>query len=207
MFCMDGSMEGETRERAVQGRKVIGSLGRMMRERTVSSEVKKGLRDGIIVPTLTYASETWVWNERQRSRIRAVEISFLRSACGVSRMDGESNERVYERFDMASRGDGTQCGVVEYVKRNTLRWFGHVERMDEGVMTKRVYKSYIDSVGVRGGVPVKWDGRVLECLRERNERGVRSLEQARRVCKDRSEWRLSCRGHPLGGVPRSRRQT
>ena len=72
VFCKDGSLEGETRERAVQGRKVVGSLGRMMRERTVSRDVKKGLRDGIIVPTLTYASETWVWNVNQQSRIQAV---------------------------------------------------------------------------------------------------------------------------------------
>ena len=26
---------------------------------------------------------------------------------------------------------------VEWVKQNTLRWFGHVERMDEREMTKR----------------------------------------------------------------------
>ncbi len=71
------SMEGETRERAVQGRKVVGSLGCMMKGRTVSMEVKEGLRDGIIVLTITYASETWVWNERQRSRIQAVEMSYL----------------------------------------------------------------------------------------------------------------------------------
>ena len=90
MFCKVGSLEGKTRERAVQGRKVVGSLGRMMRERTVSRDVKKGLRDGIIVPTLTYASETWVWNVNQQSRIQAVEMSFLRGACGVNRMDGES---------------------------------------------------------------------------------------------------------------------
>ncbi len=54
-------MEGEI-ERAIQGRKVIGSLGQVMRERTVSREVKKALRDSIIVPTEAYASETWVWN-------------------------------------------------------------------------------------------------------------------------------------------------
>ncbi len=41
MMCKHGSMEGETRERAVQGRKVVGFLGRMMKERTVSTEVKK----------------------------------------------------------------------------------------------------------------------------------------------------------------------
>ena len=91
----------------------------MMKERTVSNDVKKGLRDGIVVPTLTYASETWVWNESQRSRIQAVEMSFLRGACGVRRMNGDSNERVYERFGMSSKGEGVKCGVVEWVKRNS----------------------------------------------------------------------------------------
>ncbi len=63
-----------------------------MKGRTVSVEVKQGACDGIIVPTITYASETWMWNERQRSRIQVAEMSCLRSACGVQRMDGESNE-------------------------------------------------------------------------------------------------------------------
>ncbi len=42
IMCKNGSMESETRERAVQGRKVIGSLGHMLNGRTVSMEVKKG---------------------------------------------------------------------------------------------------------------------------------------------------------------------
>ncbi len=127
-MCKHGSMEGEPRERAVQGRKVVGSLGHMMRGRTVSMEVKKGQRDGIIVLTMTYARETWVWNERQRSGIQAVEMSYLRSACGVWRMDGESNESVYNRFGMSSKGEGMKHGVVEGVKCNTLRWSGHMAR-------------------------------------------------------------------------------
>ncbi len=53
-----GSMEGEIRERAIQGRKVTGSFGPVMRERTVSREVKKALRDSITVLTVAYASET-----------------------------------------------------------------------------------------------------------------------------------------------------
>ena len=59
-LCKHGSAEGETRERAIQGRKVIGSLERVMKGRTVSMEIKKELRDTVVLPTLTYASETWV---------------------------------------------------------------------------------------------------------------------------------------------------
>ncbi len=66
--------------------------------------------------TLTYASESWAWNESQRSRVQAVKMSYLRNACGVIRMDGTSNENVYERFEMCHRGEGKKCGVVEEVK-------------------------------------------------------------------------------------------
>ena len=203
VMCKHGSMEGETRERALQGRKVVGSLGRVMSERTVSMEVKKQLRDSVIVPTITYAGETWVWNGRQRSRIQAVEMSYLRGACGGNRMDGESNEDVYSKFGMSRCGEGMKCGVVEMVKRSTLRWFGHMERMPGSEMTKRVYRSVVKAVAARGRPPVKWEDRVLEYVKERGERRMRGLESARRECEDRNRWRLFCRGHPLGEFGRT----
>ncbi len=101
---------------------------------------KKGLRDRIIVLRITYASEAWVWNERQRLMIQAVEMNHLRSVCGIRKMDGESNESMYNRYGMPSKGEGMKCGVVEGVKCNTLRWFGYMERTGENVMTKSIYK-------------------------------------------------------------------
>ncbi len=99
-LCKHGGTEGETRERVLQGRKVVGSLGRIMKGRSVSMEVKRDLRNTVIVPTLTYASETWASNESQMSSVQAVEMSYLRSACGVSRLDGMRNKSVYEHFGM-----------------------------------------------------------------------------------------------------------
>ncbi len=122
----------------------------------MSMEVKRDLRNAVIVSTLTYASETWAWNESQRSRVRAVEMSYyLRGACGVSRMDGVSNESVYECFRMCYVGVWKKCGVVEEVKQQTLMWFGHMERMEEGKMTRRVYMSEREGGNVRGRPPVK----------------------------------------------------
>ncbi len=48
-----------------------------------------------------------------------------------------------------------KCGVVEGVKHNILQWFGHMERMAENVMTKRVYISMVDVVSVMRQPPVK----------------------------------------------------
>ncbi len=44
----------------------------------------------------------------------------------VSSMDGVSNESVYEHFGMCHDGVGKKCGVVEEVKQETLKWFGHM---------------------------------------------------------------------------------
>ncbi len=82
-------------------------------------------------------------------------MSYLRSACGVSRMDGMSNENVYERFGMCHVGEGKNCGVLEEVKRQTLKWFGRMERMVESKMTRRVYVSEIEGGNDRGRPPMK----------------------------------------------------
>ncbi len=78
--------------------------------------------------------------------------------------------------------------------------------MEEGKMTRRVYMSEIEGRNVRGRPPVKWRDRVQEYVRERGERSLRNLEQARRECQDRERWKLFCRDHPPVGAPRSRCQ-
>ncbi len=88
-------------------------MGRIMNGRSVSIEVKRELRNTLIALTLTYASKTWAWNESQRSRVHAVEIIYLRSACGVSRMDGMSNERVCMSV--------LEC--VMWVKGRSVEWW------------------------------------------------------------------------------------
>ena len=39
------------------------------------------------MPVLTYGSETMIWREKERSRIRAVQMDNLRSLLGIRRMD------------------------------------------------------------------------------------------------------------------------
>jgi len=134
-------------------------------------------------------------------------MSYLRGACCLSRMDGESNESVYRRFGMSVKSEGMNCGVVVVVKCNTLRWFGHLDRMGESEMTRRIYKGGVDAAGVRERSPGKWEDRLLEYVRERGDKRLRGIESARVECMDRSKWRLLCHGHLLEGVPRKRHQS
>ncbi|GBP84215.1 hypothetical protein EVAR_62231_1 [Eumeta japonica] len=58
----------------------------------------------------------------------------LRSMCGVSRKDRYGNSGVIERC-------GLKKDVVTKVERGRLRWFGHLERMSEGKLTKQIYRT------------------------------------------------------------------
>ncbi len=203
VLCEHGGMEGEIRERVMKGRSVVGSLAVVMKGRNVAMEVKRGLRNSILLPTLTYGLENWIGNGAQQSRVRAVEISHLRGACGVRRWDGLSNESVYERCGMRGRGSGVGCGVMEWVKKSTLRWCCHIERMENEEFVKKVYLSNVEGTNRRGRPLVRWEYRVKEYVSERGMRG-NGLEWARRECMDRERWRSACRGHPLEG--RSRRE-
>ncbi len=160
-------MNGKLREKAVKGRSVIGSLARVRKRRSVSMEVKRGLRNSILLPTLRYGSETYPWNGAQQSRVRAVEKRYFRGACGVIRWDGENNKSIYERCGIGCHANGVNCGVVECVKRNTLRWLGHFKRMGSEELVKKVYIS--ESVGPtsRGRPPGRWRDRVKEYMCER----------------------------------------
>ncbi len=91
ILCKHGSMEGEIRERTIKGGQVMGALKRVMKERTVSMAIKRGIRNSVIFPTLSYsyASETWIWTAAHQSRIRAVDMSYMWGACSVSRWDRE----------------------------------------------------------------------------------------------------------------------
>ncbi len=68
----------------------------------------------------------------------------------MTRWEGESIESVNERCGMGVCTSGVKCGVVEWVKRNTLRWFGHVERMNSGEFVEKVCVSEIEGLSRRG---------------------------------------------------------
>ncbi len=161
----------KVRERAVKGRSVIGSPARVMKGRSVSMEVKRGLRNSILLPILTYESETWTWNRAQQSRVRAVEMSYLKGACGVTRWHG-----------VGSRANGVNCGVVKCVKRNTLKWFGHIERIGSEKFVKKVYMRESVGPNSRGRPPGRWRDREKEYVCERNATRGRGLDQAKKEC-------------------------
>ena len=81
--------------------------------------------------------------------MNVLEMKCLRSLVGVSRMDRVRNDEVLRRpateWELASRAD-----------QIVLRWFGHVERMDEYRMARRVLMAEVGREQVRGRPRLSW---------------------------------------------------
>ena len=91
--------------KVVSGRRVAGAIRSLIKARN--------LHKTLLVPILTYGSETMLWKEKERSRDRVVQMDNVRGLLGISRMDRVPNARIREL-----------CGVKKCLD----------ERIDEGVL-------------------------------------------------------------------------
>ena len=74
------------------------------------------LHETLLVPVLMYVSETMLWKEKERSRIRAVKIVNLRGLLGI-------NARIRELCRVKK-------GIDKRIDEGVLWWFDHVKRME-----------------------------------------------------------------------------
>ena len=93
-------------------------------------------------------------------------------------MDRVRNEEMRTRArikrEMASRAN-----------QRVLRWFRHVERMDEYLMARRVLMAEVTGGRVRGRQRLGWMDGVKVAL---GNRGM-TVEAVRQCANDRKEWR------------------
>ena len=197
MFTNDGKMDMEIERRVNAGRKVIGSMWAVNQSEQLSMEAKKAVYNSVVVPTVLYGSETWVCQNKHVSKINAVGMRYLRSACGKTRRDKMKNEWIRNEC-------GIKATLNDVYERSTLRWFGHVERMSNKRLTKRVYEGKVDGKLGKGRPKKRWLDGVNGIIKNREIRSMKNkracqkqlmnLMEAKEVCKNRSEWRKIVKG-------------
>ena len=178
VVAANGGVEADVSHRISEGSKVLGAMKGVMRNRGLGMGTKKVLYERVIVPTVTYGSESWGLKGRERQRLNVFEMRCLRSMVGVSRIDRVRNEVVRERTGVVKE-------LAARVDMNVLRWFGHVERMEDERLLKRVMNAKVTGRGVRGRPRFGWLDGVKRVLQDRGMDLTEASERAR----DRNEWR------------------
>ena len=94
-------------------------------------------------------------------------------------------------------------GVDEKIDEGVLRWFGHVERIENDRIAKRVYVGECAGSRSVGWTRKRWIDTVKNCLKKR---GL-DVRQTRRMVHNRSLWRGFMRGECMGRCPGDELQT
>jgi hypothetical protein len=75
--------------------------------------------------------------------------------------------------------------IQEYVERSQLRWYGHVNRMDDKRIVKRVREARETGKRPRGRPRKRWKEGLQEVTRKK---GV-TWKEVKRTVKDREKWK------------------
>ena len=96
-------------------RRVAGAIRSLDNARILQLECARVLYETLLMTALMYSNKIMIWREKERSRIRAVQMDNLRGLLGIRRIDKVLNAQIRELYS-----DDTDEGI--------LKWFGHVER-------------------------------------------------------------------------------
>lgn len=132
---------------------------------------------------LIYGAETWATKVEHDMKLERTEMRMIRWMCGVSLRERRTSVELRQRLGVEPIG--------EVVRRNRLRWFGHVERKDDADWVKNCTKLVVEGSVPPGRPRMTWQSAVSN--------DMRLLGVNRRDAKDRSKWRSAIRrtrAHP-----------
>ena len=168
-----GTDEADCSRKVVSERRVVSAIRSLVNARSLQPVYARGLRKSLLVPVLTYGSETMIWREKVRSRIRVVQMDNLTGLLGIRRMDKVPNAQIWQLCLVRK-------SVNEKIDEGVLQWFGHVERI-----AKRIYVGECAGIHSVGRPWKRWIDTIKECLKKKGF----DVRQARRMVHNRSVWR------------------
>lgn len=173
----EGKQDLEINRRIEQTVKCYYALNRnFLSRKQISKKTKINIYKSIYRPILTYGCETWIMTDRQKSKIQATEMKYLRRVKGVTRTDRNRNQDIRNELGVQS--------IFEFIDRRKLSWWGHMQRMGDTRTVKRVWQTKTDGKRRRGRPRLTWDGSVGKILADR---GV-SWNQAAVMARNKKDW-------------------
>ena len=106
------------------------------------------LKNTIIDKTLAYALETLTLTKRDRKQLNIFERKVCRGILGPVYDNEKENWRILTKKEIYAIVK--KPTITETIRLHRVRWFGHVQRMEENRISKRVLCMNLDTTRSRG---------------------------------------------------------
>lgn len=175
----DNSIGKEIRRRVTLGNRSYYSLQKLFQSKTLHRNLKCELYRSLVRPVAIYGSEAWYMTQKDEQSLRVFETRILRSIFGAIN-DGNGwrrrfNHELYELYE--------EPDIVSVIKISRLRWLGHVQRMDENRIPKKLFNGHPDGTRRPGRPRGRWKDAVESDLKKLGVHDWRSKTG------NRSNWR------------------
>jgi len=87
----------------------------------------------LIKSSLLQCSETWRLTENNKRLVEATEMDALRRSSRISRKERIRNVTIRQQIVLEEL-------IIKEIEQNQLTWYGHVQRMAEGRLSKIALK-------------------------------------------------------------------
>jgi hypothetical protein len=161
----DNNNQIDLQERIKNANKTYFMLQKFFENKNISRKLKTRQKNTIIDKTLTYASETWTLTKRDRKQLNIFERKVYRRIFGPVYDNKKENWRILTNKEIYA--SVKKPIIIETIRLNRLRWFGHVQRMEENRIPKRVLHMNLGTTRLRGRPrngcqdEVREDGRIV----------------------------------------------
>jgi hypothetical protein len=154
---------------------------KLLKSTRLSRHSKVKLYKTLIAPVVTYGVETWTMSAADENAISVFERKVVRRICGPVTEGERWSIRSNRELEEILRGED----IVKFVNSQRLAWLGHVERMDEERMSRKLLHGKMEGRRTRGRPRKRWlqdleeDLRVMQVGRWWEK--VQSKEEWRRI--------------------------
>jgi hypothetical protein len=172
----NNSIEEEIKERIVLGTKVYYANLKFFKSKLVTKYSKLKLYRSVIIPTVTYASETWVLKESSIQILLVFERKILRKIFGPTREKQLWRIKTNNELDKLINHQN----IINHIKALRLSWFSHVQRMPDSRTVKKIFNWTARS---KGRPKQRWDDNIIQDIRQLNIKNWTACVQ------DRMKWK------------------
>jgi len=170
-------VEKEIQRRILAGNRTYFAAISLFRSGLLSRATEIILYKTLIRPVVLCGAEAWTVTDREEQAVLIFERKIFRRMYGPKYENGEWKSRT--NLEEMSKGEN----IVKWIKGQRISWLGHLERMEEDRMPKKIFTQELEGTKRRGRPRKIWKEEVERDLQ------VLGVRRCRELVADRKKWK------------------
>ena len=106
----------------------------------------------LIRPVVSFGAETWTVTKEEEQAVLIFERKIFRRTYGLKYENAEWKSRRNRELEEMSKGEN----IVKWIKGQRISWLGHLERMEEDRMPKKIFTQELEGTRRRERPRKRW---------------------------------------------------